>query len=57
VLNSAGRVDVTIEIDDGVTSLSGKTLSKLIHCFDVLTKTYNFNKHAQISKDAVNAHT
>ena len=45
-------------IDDGVTNLSGKLISKLIHCFlDILTKHYNFDKHATISKHTVNART
>jgi len=45
-------------IDNGVTNLSGKSLSKSIHCFpSILTKHCNYDKHVLISKDIVNAHT
>ena len=38
------RADVVQMVDDGVTNLSGKTLSKLIHCFlDMLIKMLSFS--------------
>jgi len=43
-LTHAGKVDVATMIDNGVTNLSGKTLSKWIHYFlDRLTKMLSFS--------------
>ena len=45
-------------MDNGVTNLNGKLLSKLIiDSLIYFSKSYNFDKHAMISKGTNNAHT
>ena len=52
------KADIIMMINDKITNLNGKSLSKLIHCFlGILTKCYKFDEHTLISGDAVNKYT
>jgi len=58
-MTRVGGANVVIMIDNGVTNLRDKSLSKLIRYFlDIVTKNaIIFNKHALLSKEIVNTRT